>query len=147
MTQVDKQALREAAVAAKTAGETQDYYRRTNALNAFMGRAKSDVVIALLDELEAKDKQIEDLKEAFNIALSATGIDTTRRYLRERGVQPMKLTGDHIGEVSIIKVAIGKSEARYEKFGEDCKRFEFTGEIPSRRIVRAMIKEILEVLK
>lgn len=31
---------------------------------------------ALLDELEAKDKQIADLKEAFSIALSAAGIDT-----------------------------------------------------------------------
>ncbi|EMN8403424.1 TPA: hypothetical protein ACSRV8_000859 [Enterobacter hormaechei subsp. steigerwaltii] len=30
---------------------------------------------ALLDELEAKDKQIADLKEAFRIALSAAGID------------------------------------------------------------------------
>lgn len=32
-------------------------------------------VVALLDELEAKDKQIEDLKEAFHIALSAAGIN------------------------------------------------------------------------
>ena len=32
-------------------------------------------VLALLDELEAKDKQIADLKEAFNIALSAAGVD------------------------------------------------------------------------
>lgn len=32
-------------------------------------------VLALLDELEAKDKQIADLKEAFRIALSAAGID------------------------------------------------------------------------
>ena len=32
---------------------------------------------ALLDELEAKDKQIADLKEAFRIALSAAGIDAT----------------------------------------------------------------------
>ncbi|WP_244998531.1 hypothetical protein [Enterobacter kobei] len=31
--------------------------------------------VALLDELEAKDKQIADLKEAFRIALSAAGID------------------------------------------------------------------------
>lgn len=30
----------------------------------------------LLDELEAKDKQIADLKEAFSIALSAAGIDS-----------------------------------------------------------------------
>ncbi|BAM68840.1 hypothetical protein [Edwardsiella phage MSW-3] len=59
----------------------------------------------------------------------------------------MKLTGDHIGEVSVIRVAIGKSEARYEQIGEYCKHFEFTGKIPSRRIVRVMIKEILEVLK
>lgn len=35
----------------------------------------ADVVRALLDELEAKDKQIADLKEAFRIALSAAGID------------------------------------------------------------------------
>ena len=32
-------------------------------------------VLALLDELEAKDKRIADLKEAFRIALSAAGID------------------------------------------------------------------------
>lgn len=35
----------------------------------------ADVVQALLDELEAKDKQIADLKEAFSIALSAAGIE------------------------------------------------------------------------
>ncbi|CAM6572388.1 ead/Ea22-like family protein [Enterobacter intestinihominis] len=29
----------------------------------------------MLDELEARDKQIADLKEAFSIALSAAGID------------------------------------------------------------------------
>lgn len=33
------------------------------------------LALALLDELEAKDKQIADLKEAFRIALSAAGID------------------------------------------------------------------------
>lgn len=35
----------------------------------------ADEMEALLDELEAKDKQISDLKEAFSIALSAAGID------------------------------------------------------------------------
>ncbi|WP_260251828.1 ead/Ea22-like family protein [Enterobacter cloacae] len=35
----------------------------------------ADVVRALLDELEAKDKHIADLKEAFRIALSAAGIE------------------------------------------------------------------------
>ena len=34
-------------------------------------------VLALLDELEAKDKQIADLKEVFSIALSAAGIDVS----------------------------------------------------------------------
>ncbi len=37
--------------------------------------ANPATVLALLDELEAKDKQIADLKEAFRIALSAAGID------------------------------------------------------------------------
>lgn len=32
-------------------------------------------VLVALNELEAKDKQIADLKEAFRIALSAAGID------------------------------------------------------------------------
>lgn len=32
-------------------------------------------LVVALDELEAKDKQIADLKEAFSIALSAAGID------------------------------------------------------------------------
>ncbi|EKS6393955.1 hypothetical protein NM551_003999 [Enterobacter hormaechei] len=34
-----------------------------------------DDILALLDELEAKDKQIADLKGAFSIALSAAGVD------------------------------------------------------------------------
>ena len=41
----------------------------------FVAAANPATVLALLDELEAKDKQIADLKEAFRIALSAAGID------------------------------------------------------------------------
>lgn len=37
--------------------------------------ALSIALVVALDELEAKDKQIADLKEAFRIALSAAGID------------------------------------------------------------------------
>ncbi|CAM6925148.1 TPA: ead/Ea22-like family protein [Enterobacter hormaechei subsp. xiangfangensis] len=37
--------------------------------------AHAKTVSRLLDELEAKDKRIADLKEAFRIALSAAGID------------------------------------------------------------------------
>lgn len=42
---------------------------------AFFRAANPATVLALLDELESKDKQIADLKEAFSIALSAAGID------------------------------------------------------------------------
>ena len=41
----------------------------------FIAAANPATVLALLDELEAKDKQISDLKEAFYIALSAAGIN------------------------------------------------------------------------
>lgn len=37
--------------------------------------ALSSALVVALDELEAKDSQIADLKEAFSIALSAAGID------------------------------------------------------------------------
>lgn len=37
--------------------------------------ALTSALVVALDELEAKDKQIADLKEAFSIALSAAGID------------------------------------------------------------------------
>lgn len=50
--------------------------RENAAANArYIAVANPSTILALLDELEAKDKQIEDLKEAFNIALSAAGID------------------------------------------------------------------------
>ncbi|MEZ6879847.1 ead/Ea22-like family protein [Enterobacter sp. KB-280D8] len=41
----------------------------------FVKAANPAAVLTLLDELEAKDKQIADLKEAFSIGLSAAGID------------------------------------------------------------------------
>lgn len=62
MSNIDKQALRLTAEKAKD-----------NFMPNFMVPTRD--VLALLDELEAKDKQIEDLKEAFRIALSAAGID------------------------------------------------------------------------
>lgn len=62
MSNIDKQALRLTAEKAKD-----------NFMPNFMVPTRD--VLALLDELEAKDKQIADLKEAFRIALSAAGID------------------------------------------------------------------------
>lgn len=41
----------------------------------FIAAANPTTVLSLLDELEAKDRQISDLKEAFRIALSAAGIN------------------------------------------------------------------------
>lgn len=85
MSNIDKRALREAAEKAiSEEGETwwnedqlaSDYglaLHRTDA--KFIAAANPATVLALLDELEAKDKQIADLKEAFGIALSAAGID------------------------------------------------------------------------
>ncbi|EHE7803118.1 hypothetical protein ACOTXO_05450 [Enterobacter cloacae complex sp. CDL006] len=67
MSNIDKQAVQ--AVADLKAGYT-------------LGHADVEIIqqmaldaVALLDELEAKNKQIADLKEAFRIALSAAGID------------------------------------------------------------------------
>lgn len=54
-------------------GIADSHYEKSRYIDWKQG-GDSDVV-ALLDELEAKDKQIADLKEAFRIALSAAGID------------------------------------------------------------------------
>ena len=68
MSNIDKQALREAAEIAESDSWGFDRDEFNEALTP-------STVLALLDELEAKDKQIADLKEAFRIALSAAGID------------------------------------------------------------------------
>ncbi|MCE1325738.1 hypothetical protein [Enterobacter asburiae] len=67
MSNIDKQAVQ--AVADLKAGYT-------------LGHADVEILqqmaldaVTLLDELEAKDQRIADLKEAFSIALSAAGID------------------------------------------------------------------------
>lgn len=94
MSNIDKRALREAAEKAtkgQWAVEFDDEVYSTDGVNneqiamvfsenevrdaAFIAAANPATVLALLDELEAKDKQIADLKEAFNIALSAAGVD------------------------------------------------------------------------
>lgn len=62
MSNINKQALRQTAEKAQEHG-------------VFNMDIHSQTVLALLDEQEAKDKQIADLKEAFRIALSAAGID------------------------------------------------------------------------
>ena len=68
MSNINKQELREAAERAES--DSWGYDR-----DEFNEALTPSTVLALLDELEAKDKQIADLKEAFSIALSAAGID------------------------------------------------------------------------
>ena len=96
MTALNKQALREAANAANIAswGKWESYKPHKGARgyevrvgakavaqhclkvdSAFIAAANPSTVLALLDELEAAEKRIADLKEAFSIALSAAGID------------------------------------------------------------------------
>lgn len=97
MSNIDNRVLREAAV--RAGGVKWQYMRATQHSKAyitddkgstvvncsdgdvpakcagFIAAANPATVLALLDELEAKDKQIADLKEVFSIALSAAGID------------------------------------------------------------------------
>ena len=60
MSNIDKQALREAAATAKIAGEApvMPFDQRITALNDFMKQCTPATVLALLDELEAKDATI-----------------------------------------------------------------------------------------
>lgn len=60
MSNIDKQELREAAERAES--DSWGYDR-----DEFNEALTPSTVLALLDELEAKDKQIADLKEAFRI--------------------------------------------------------------------------------
>ncbi|ENT8922961.1 ead/Ea22-like family protein [Enterobacter hormaechei] len=85
MSNIDKQALRDIAAAAVSTplwhavgvfGEVVDPANpEWKPVHDFCKTFTAERVLALLDELEAKDKQIADLKEAFRIALSAAGID------------------------------------------------------------------------
>lgn len=55
-------------------GFDADFQQEQQANAEFIAAASPATVLALLDELEAKDKQIADLKEAFHISLSAASI-------------------------------------------------------------------------
>ncbi|OXM32237.1 ead/Ea22-like family protein [Salmonella enterica] len=64
MSNIDKQALREAAVNAKIAGEAtvMPFDQRITALNDFMKHCTPATVLALLDELETAEKRIAELE-------------------------------------------------------------------------------------
>nr|EKX8496541.1 ead/Ea22-like family protein [Citrobacter amalonaticus] len=64
MSNIDKQALRDIAEKTKIAGEApvMPFWQRINTLNDFMKRVTPATVLTLLDELEAKDKQVAELQ-------------------------------------------------------------------------------------
>ncbi|EML5274845.1 ead/Ea22-like family protein [Escherichia coli] len=64
MSKIDYQKLREIAEKTKIAGEApvMPFDQRINALNDFMKHFSPDIALALLDELEAKDKRIADME-------------------------------------------------------------------------------------
>lgn len=78
MSNIDKQALRSTS----DRDWFEDWFKREFHPDKTGPYIKDQLFFAvraarapLLDELDAKDKQIADLKEAFSIALSAAGID------------------------------------------------------------------------
>ncbi|HHZ9979870.1 hypothetical protein [Escherichia coli] len=72
--------MKAAAIRAKAA--TEDYASHRISITACISECEEfnnlsdgpDNTIALVEALEARDKQIADLKQAFRIALSAAGI-------------------------------------------------------------------------
>ncbi len=80
MSNIDKRAQKELYAkveqqAHSLRGSPREYQAVTGMCPVNVIEMQAQKIQALLDELEAKDKQIADLKEAFSIALSAAGID------------------------------------------------------------------------
>lgn len=75
MSNIDKRALREAAANAKIAGEApvMPFDQRITALNDFLKHCTPETVLALLDELEAKDQRIAEL-ERERVAMEAVSL-------------------------------------------------------------------------
>ncbi|CAM7024346.1 Ead/Ea22-like family protein [Enterobacter kobei] len=81
MSNIDKRAQKELYAkverqAHSLRGNPREYQAVTGLCPVNVIEMHAQKIQALLDELEAKDKQIADLKEAFSIALSAAGIDS-----------------------------------------------------------------------
>ena len=64
MSKIDYQKLREISEKTKIAGEApvMPFDQRINALNDFMKHFSPDIALALLDEIEAKDRRITELE-------------------------------------------------------------------------------------
>ncbi|MCK6884626.1 ead/Ea22-like family protein [Enterobacter cloacae] len=77
MSNIDKRALREAAEKASTDNHTQDEWFH------YLGCSRPATVLALLDELEAKDKRIAELEA------------------REVKLPELKMLSDYLAEVTM----------------------------------------------
>ncbi|HCT2634386.1 TPA: ead/Ea22-like family protein [Enterobacter roggenkampii] len=107
MSNIDKRALREAAANAKIAGEApvMPFDQRITALNDFMKQCAPATVLALLDELEAKDKSISFLKDQLaqlaNFNPDWDKLEAATDSLRE-----------HMAELTAARKRIAELEAR-----------------------------------
>ncbi|MGR3753268.1 ead/Ea22-like family protein [Edwardsiella anguillarum] len=100
MSQVDKQALREAALNAKTAGEAQvmPFDQRIDALNAFTKLLTPATVIALLDGNEALAAENADLKHPGTYLPSKISTTETDAFINEMMAQGVEMLARKCGE-------------------------------------------------
>lgn len=81
MSKIDYQKLREIAEKTKIAGEApvMPFDQRINALNDFMKHLSPDIALALLDELEAADKELSTCKSIMEkIKSTSCHVDTSK---------------------------------------------------------------------
>lgn len=130
MSNIDKRALREAAANAKIAGEApvMPFDQRITALNDFLKHCTPETVLALLDELEAKDKawsaqdnhinqqadRIESLEKKNGELGRALG--AAEKLIAELEVREVREDGNqflvvrHPGKLPVIKHSAGDLE-------------------------------------
>ncbi|WP_370906203.1 ead/Ea22-like family protein [Citrobacter koseri] len=83
MSNIDKQALRTVAMLAKELSGISMYSKAIAAINKFHELFTPDVALALLDEMEAKDKEISKLRSV--IQASRKYVDVLENQLNGRG--------------------------------------------------------------
>ncbi|MEH3648167.1 ead/Ea22-like family protein [Enterobacter roggenkampii] len=107
MSNFDKRALRKAAMHAKT---TDDW--GCDADN-FHDKATPDAVLALLDEMEAKDKQIDDLKATAahsNAGWKEAHEQEARAEAAEKRIAELERKEQHSERQSVIDALAGSGE-------------------------------------
>jgi len=113
MSNIDKRALREVAENAKSVGDISRYEAMT-ALTEFEAAAKPATVLALLDELESKDKRIAELEARTLVPVEPTldQLVAGKRRLTSTG-RMSRLMSQRLAEVyraMVSAAAAGKGE-------------------------------------